>query len=178
MKTEDLKTRFAELYEQMATSKNVSNMKLFGSAFKNMYAQVAVALPDVAFATLEALSAIEYHNYVSASEAQTVATSFINDDRVIMSADQESKGAHWTADEVKAILSSRGILLEDKPYYNWWALWLTINMIYSDDADTLSDLLGTKDQEQLAVACYKLALRKLKDPDRPYFVRDYFHLDK
>lgn len=49
-------------------------------------------------------------------------------------------------------------------------------MVYSDYADTLVDLLGTKDNEKLATACYKMAIRKLKDPDRPRFLRDYFHL--
>ena len=76
------------------------------------------------------------------------------------------------------MLSSRGIALDEKPYFNWWALWLTINMVYSDYADTLADLLATKDQEKLAVACYKLAIRHLKDPDRAEFIRAYFGLDK
>lgn len=177
MKTEDLKARFVELYEKMAQSKDVSKMKLFGSAFTKMFDKVAVALPDVAFATLEMLAAMEYNNYVSMSEAQETAATFINDDKMVMGASTDSHGAHWKPEEVKAVLSSRGIALEEMPYYNWWALWLVVNMVYSDNADTLADMLGTKDQEALAVACYKLALRHLKDPDRPTFVRDYFHLD-
>lgn len=177
MKTEDLKARFDELYELMETSKSVSSMKLFGSAFKSMYAQVAVSLPDLAYSTLETLSALEYNNYVSAAEAQEIAATFINDDKAIMGTSQESKGPHWKADEVRAVLSSRGIPLEDKPYYNWWALWLTVNMIYSDYADALAELIGSKENEKMAVACYKLAIKKLKDADRPAFIREYFELD-
>lgn len=177
MKTEDLLAQFSARYEQMSASKDVSKMKLFGSAMSKMFAKVAVVAPDVAFNTLEMLGAIEFHNYVSAGEAQEVAAAFINDDKVVMGASSGTHGAHWRPEEVKAVLSSRGIPLEESPYYNWWALWLVVNMVYSDDADTLADMLGTKEQEVLAVACYKLAVRHLKDPDRPAFVREYFHLD-
>lgn len=177
MKTEDLIAQFNARYEMMSASKDVSKMKMFGSAMSKMFAKVAVVAPDVAFATVEMLGALEFYNYVSAGEAQEVAAAFINDDKVVMGASQDSKGAHWRPEEVKAVLSSRGIPLEESPFYNWWALWLVVNMVYSDNADTLAEMLGTKEQEALAVACYKLAVRHLKDPDRPAFVREYFRLD-
>lgn len=176
MTTKELIDRYTQLYGVMKSSRDVSKMKMFGTTFTNMFNQVAEKHPEIAMATIDMLSAIEYNNYVTMAEAMEVAHDFINDDKAIMGTSQESKGPHWKADEVKAVLSSRGIPLEEKPYYNWWSLWLTINMVYSDDADTLAELLHTKDQEQLAVACYKFALRKLKDPDRLHFIREYFDL--
>lgn len=80
-------------------------------------------------------------------------------------------------DTLKAFLTQKGLPLEDKPYYNWPALWLTVNMIYSDFADTFVELLGTKENERIAIASYKMAIKKLKDKDREHFVRDYFDLD-
>lgn len=177
MKTEDLKARFNALYDKMVVSKDVANMKLFGAAFGKMFDKVASSMPDLAFSTIEMLSAVEFHNFVTMAEAQETAATFINDDKVVTGRAENSRGAHWRPDEVKAVLSPRGIALEESPFYNWWALWLTVNMMYSDYADTLAELIGSKDQERLAVACYKMAIRHLKDPDRPHFIREYFHLD-
>ena len=95
---------------------------------------------------------------------------------MITGSGEPSKGAHWSMDALKGFLSQNGISLEDKPYYNWPALWLTVNMIYSDFANTLVELYGSKDNEYIAQASYKFAVKKLKDLDRPHFIREYFHL--
>ena len=78
---------------------------------------------------------------------------------------------------MKAFLSARNIPTEDKPFYNWPALWLTVNMIYSDFAEIIAEMTGSKENEKLAVSAYKMALKKLKDLDRPHFIREYFELD-
>lgn len=173
----DIRDRFAELYKDMATSRDVSKMKLFGGAFKQMFDKVAVRYPDLAAETLEYLAAVEFNNYVTAAEAQEVASRFINDDKALTGAMEPSKGAHWKPEELKAFMMSRSLPLDEKPYYNWWALWLTVNMIYSDYADALAELIGSKENEKMAVACYKLAIKRLKDADRPAFIREYFELD-
>jgi hypothetical protein len=80
-------------------------------------------------------------------------------------------------DALKGFLTQRGIAFEEKPYYNWSALWLTVNMIYSDYANVIVELVGSKDNERVATACYKMATAKLKDKDRPHFIREYFELD-
>lgn len=172
----DVRDRFVELYKDMATSRDVSKMKLFGGAFKQMFDKVAVRYPDLAAETLEYLAAIEFNNYVTAAEAQEVASHFINDDKALTGAMEFSKGAHWKPDELKAFLMSRTLPLDEKPYYNWWALWLTVNMIYSDFAENIAELAG-KDNEKVATAAYKMAVKKLKDPDRHAFIREYFELD-
>lgn len=173
----DIRDRFAELYKDMATSRDVSKMKLFGGAFKQMFDKVAVRYPDLASETLEYLAAVEFNNYVTAAEAQEVASHFINDDRTLTGAMEPSRGAHWKPEELKAFLISRTIPLDEKPYYNWWALWLTVNMIYSDYAEVIAELAGSKENEKVATACWKMAVKKLKDPDRPAFIREYFELD-
>lgn len=173
----DIRDRFAELYKDMATSRDESKMKLFGGAFKQMFDKVAVRYPDLAAETLEYLAAVEFNNYVTAAEAQEVASHFINDDKALTGAMEPSRGAHWKPEELKAFLVSRTIPLDEKPYYNWWALWLTVNMIYSDYAEVIAELAGSKENEKVATACWKMAVKKLKDPDRPAFIREYFELD-
>lgn len=177
MTTQGMMVLFEHLYEDMAQSANVSKMKHFGSAFKQMFKAVANTNPQLAQTTLDYLSAMEYNNYVTADEAIEVASHFINDDTAVTGSAEPTRGAHWNMDTVKSFLTPRGMELEDKPYYNWPALWLVMNMEYSDYADTLVELLGDKNGEKLAMACYKMAVRKLKDRDRPHFVREYFDLD-
>ena len=114
----------------MKMSKDVSKMKIFGAAFTDMFGKVAQAHPDIAQATIDMLAAIEYHNYVTKQEATGIAEKFINDDTLITGSVEPTRGAHWHMDTLKGFLSQRGIALEEKPYYNWPALWLTVNMIY------------------------------------------------
>ena len=178
MTTQEMKERFAQLYTTMANSKDVANMKYFGTAFARMFDNVATRDPKLAMATLESLEAMEYNNFVTRDEAVEVAAHFINDDMKVMSASEPSKGAHWSMDALKGFLSQKGLPLDDKPYYNWPALWLTVNMIYSDYADAFVSLLDKKDNETMAIASYTIAIKKLKDLDRPRFVREYFRLDR
>lgn len=173
-----MKAAYDRLYQVMKGSKDVSKMKMFGTTFSNMFYQVAEKHPEIAMATIEMLSAIEYNNYVTMAEAMDVAHDFINDDTMVTGLPEPSKRAHWSMESLKSFLMQKGLPLEEKPYYNWCALWLTVNMIYSDFANTFVELLGAKDNERIAVASYKMAVKKLKDLDRPHFIREYFDLDE
>lgn len=166
MTNSELKEKFRTLYKDMAESKDVDKMIIFGDAFKKMYDKVADMHPDMAAATLGILGAIEYNNYMTSEEAMEAAAKLVNDDG--------SPAPHWRMDEAKAFLTSRGIALEDKPYYNFPALWLTMNMLYSDFAEPVTEMLGGEDNEKVATAFYKMAVKRLKDADRPKFVRWYF----
>lgn len=177
MTTQELKDRYAQLYAEMKSSKDVSKMALFGTACTRMFNEVAVSNTNLAHTVIEMLDAIEYLNYVTMAEANEVASRFVNDDTMLTGSADPSKGAHWSMTTAKDFLTSRNIPLEDKPYYNWYALWLTMNMIYSDFADEIVELIGEKNGEKIAVASYKMAVKKLKDLDRPHFLREYFELD-
>lgn len=166
MDIQELKEKFRTLYKDMAESKDVDKMIIFGDAFKKMYDKVAEMHPDMAAATLGILGAIEYNNYMTPEEAMDAATKLVNDDG--------SPAPHWRMDEAKAFLTSRDIPTEEKPYYNFPALWLTMNMLYSDFAEPVTEMLGSDDNEKVATAFYKMAIKRLKDVDRPKFIRWYF----
>lgn len=167
MNTQELKEKFRTLYKDMAESKDVDKMIIFGDAFKRMYDKVADMHPEMATAALAVLGAIEYNNYMTNEEAMEAASKLVNDDG--------TPAPHWRMDEAKAFLTSRNIPIEEKPYYNFPALWLTMNMLYSDFAEPVKDMLGTTDNEKTATAFYKMAVKRLKDVDRPKFIRWYFH---
>lgn len=177
MNAQELKARYAELYANMALSKDVSKMKLFGTAFSQMFDKVATSHPDIAMATIEFLTAMEYHNFVTPVEATSVASHFINDDMYVSGASEPTKGAHWPMETLKSLLSQHGLPLDEKPFYNWPALWLTVNMEYSDYAEVFAKLLDSKENESIATAAHAFAVKKLKDKDRPQFIREYFGLD-
>lgn len=178
MTPQEMKARFAELRDEMKEGKDVSKMIVFGTAFTQMFDKVATAHPDIAAATLEYLTSMEYNNFVTPAEATMIATKFINDDMAISGASQPSKGPHWSMETLRTFLASKGLPTEEKPYYNWPALWLTVNMEYSDYAEAFAKLMGAKDNETMAVASYTLAVKKLKDKDRRSFIREYFDLDE
>lgn len=177
MTTKEIKERYDALYDYMKNSRDVRNMKLFGVASTNIFNKAAEIHPELAMAMLDMLSAMEYHNFVTPVEATEVAAHFVNEDTMVTGTPEPTKGPHWSMDVLKSFLAQRGLPLEEKPYYNWPALWLTVNMEYSDLANTFVELLGSKENERLAVASYKVALAKLRDLDRPHFVREYFELD-
>lgn len=177
MTAQELKDLFQRCYDEVVESKDPAKMRILGGVTLRMYNKMADAHPDIAQRELEAMMAIGFYNYVTMAEATEIAARFVNDDRAVTGSAEPSKGAHWSMGTAKDFLTSKNIPLEDKPYYNWPALWVTMNMIYSDFADELVELIGAKDGEKIAVASYKMAIKKLKDLDRQHFIREYFELD-
>ena len=177
MNAQELKETFKRLYVKMSTSKDVEQMRLFGRAFAKVFEDLADKHPELAQDVIEMLRAIEWHNYVTAAEAMEIAVHFVNSDQGVTGAGEPSKGAHWSMDALKSFLEQRGLPLEDSPYYNWPTLWLVVNMMYSDFADVFVEVLGVENSEKMAVASYRMAVAKLKDVDRPRFVREYFDLN-
>lgn len=171
--SKELKERYDHLYKVMAESKNPENMRIFGEAEKHMFHELAEAHPEAAEAWLAMLEPVEWHNYLTKAEAAEVASKLENQDGSI--------GAHWDADTFKNAVERLGGKLEDKPFYNMWALWATANMEYSDHAQSIAEDMGYRnakeaDGTKMALSCYRKAVEKLKDPDREHFVRWYFHV--
>lgn len=177
MNKQEMKESFQSLLMAAVEAREPAKMQVLADSYTMLFGEVAEAHPDLAMATLAMLAPVEYHNYLTLEEATAIASKFVNADKMMSGASEYSKGPHWSMDVLKSFLTSRNLPVEEKPYYNWPSLWVTVNMIYSDYADTLADLLGSKENERIATASYKMALRKLKDPDRPQFIRDYFDLD-
>lgn len=168
---EELKERYLELYDDMAKSGMPEKMKIFGEAAKWAFDRLHERDPKLAEMWVEKLEATHWHNYLSKAEANEIVAKFINQDN--------SRGAHWSYDVFKGAVESLGGNMMEEPYYNCYALWVVANMIYSDHAQSVAEDMGhtTPAQvpnEKMALSMYKKAVEKLKDKDRPRFVRDYF----
>ena len=81
---EELIKRYDELYADMATARDPKKMMVFGKAEKHMFHSLAEKHPEVAEMWLTKLEAGKWNNYVSKSEAEMVASRFINQDPLVV----------------------------------------------------------------------------------------------
>lgn len=171
MSRDELISRYTELYDRMAASRNVKYMKTFGEAEKYIYKELATIHPDIAERWLSHLEPVCWNNYLSEKEALNIGKNMVNQGG--------EKGYHWDYNIFIGAVKQLGGILEDKPYYNSFALWATANMIFSDHAKSIAEDMGYTSvaevpNEKMALSCYKKAVEKLKDVDNDDFVRDYF----
>ena len=162
---EGIRERYLELYEDMAKSGMPEKMKIFGEAEKWAFDRLHERDPKLAEMWVEKLEATHWHNYLSKAEANEIVAKFINQDN--------SRGAHWSYDVFKGAVESLGGNMMEEPYYNCYALWVVANMLYSDHYNSASEYVPKEDMPKYF---YLMAVEKLKDKDRPRFVRDYFGL--
>lgn len=171
MNKEQLIERYDELYDKMKHSQDVKNMKIFGKAEKYMFHELAGAHTDMAERWLSHIEAVCWMNYLSQGEAMNIGKRIENQDG--------TKGFHWNHEVFTNAVKSLGGVVENKPYYNSYALCVTANMIYSDHAKSIAEDMGYKSaaevpNEKMALSCYKKAVECLEDKDEGFKVRDYF----
>ena len=156
-----MKERYEALYDYMASSRDPRNMKAFGCVMMDWLVQNK---PDVAEEMIDQLEAIKWRQYLTPKEAEKIV------------AGMDPK-APWSRETWKNAMESFGLPLEDAPYYNSCALWVEMNKAYSDAGDVIAELLGkplSPTDKDIIAACYKLALKTLKDKDHVYNIRKYF----
>ena len=161
---QELKERYDSLFDYMANSKDPKNMKAFGCVMTEMMDWLIANKPDVAEEMIDQLESIKWKQYLTPKEAQKIVDGM------------DPKGP-WSRDQWKAAMESFGLPLEDAPYYNRCALWVEMNKVYSDAGDVIAELLGkplAPTDKDIITACYKMALKNLKDKDGVYNIRKYF----
>lgn len=171
MKADEIIQRYEELYHKMVSSKDPANMKIFGESEMWVFKEVAKVHPDLAESWLSHLEEVCWKNYLSDKEAVNISNRTVNQDG--------TKGFHWTYEVfTKAVQSLNGVI-EEKPYYNSYALYVTANVCYSDHGLSIAMDMGYDDprkvpNEKMALSCYRKAVEKLKDIDMGFNVRKYF----
>ena len=166
MNAQELKDRYTGLYDYMAQSRDPKNMKTFGAVMTQMMDVMIQKMPDAAEEMVDKLEAIKWHQYLTPKEAEAII------------AKMDPK-APWTRDQWKSAMESFGLPLEDAPYFNRCALWVEMSKMYSDFGDEIAALLGkplVPTDPDIISACYKMALKTLKDKDGVYNIRKYFSL--
>ena len=160
----ELKDRYDSLYDYMANSKDPRNMKAFGSVMTQMMDVMLQKMPAEAEDMIDKLEAIKWQQYLTPKEAERIVSNM------------DPKGP-WTRDAWRQTMESFGLPIEDAPYYNRCALWTEMNKMYSDFGDEIAALLGkplSPTDKDIIAACYKMALKTLRDKDGIYDIRRYF----
>ena len=168
MTSEEMKNEFEALYNMMANSNNVKNMRTFGNVHKEMMDWMIRNKSDLAQEWIDKLSSIKWNNYLTPKEAEKI------------NAAMQPK-AQWSRDVWRNAMQQLGLPLEEDPYYNSCALWVEMNKAYSDHAATIAQKILKKPlneipTDQLVIIMHALALDNLKDADGVYNIREYFHV--
>ena len=167
MEQKEIMNVFDRLYTKMSTSNDPNNMHIFGNTMKSMFQDMIDWRPEVAQDYLDKLEAINWHNYLSKKEAISIVSSM------------EPSGG-WDISEWERCMENTDLRTEDSPYYNKWAMYVAMNMIYSDSAHSIAKIAGKSlsemSKEDLFKATHLLALDKLKDKDGMFDIRAYFHV--
>lgn len=165
MEQKEMMNAFKRLYGKMATSNEPRYMQVFGSTMECMMRDMLELRPDIAQEYLDKLEAIEWYNYLSKKEAINIVNSM------------NPKGG-WDVSEWERYVESHDIREEDSPYYNKWALYVAMNMIYSDSSTSIAKIAGKTEmtEDEMFTAIHLLALDKLKDKDGMFNIRTYFHV--
>ena len=163
--------RYEALYEDMATSKDVDKMHVFGAVGKWMFCQLAEMNPRAAQMALDKLEAMYWNNYLSSAEAKDICAKLVNQDG--------TTGPKWSKEAFLQVVEKHDGEPEKKPHFNDNALWVTAAMIYSDHAKSIAEDMDAQSvaavpAEKLAYSCYRKAVEKLCDRDRKHFIRQYF----
>jgi hypothetical protein len=158
MNAEEIMKKYDQQYDKMATSDNIENMKLFGRIGREAMVLLARNVPEKAQELTEKLCAMNWNNYLTEREAEAITEKMVPQ-------------RPWPRDQWRAVMEQHGYKMSEEPYYNCWALYVTMCMIYTDDIETLKHYVSGVDMFEVL---YALALNKLKDRDKVFNVREYF----
>ena len=139
-----------------------------GKMLKKAFSLLAEANMSKACEFLDCYEGVlAYNNFLTESEAKSIVKGFVHYDK--------STGSKWSPDTLFEKVTAIGGKIEDKPFYNKWALYVTMNMEHSDHGNVISKWTNG-DSDKYAEICYELAVNQLTDVDRKEFVRSYFNV--
>lgn len=162
--------KFNELLDETIERGNNKEMQLTRCMFNQAVEFLTDLDMDLSKEFVERFEGVlNYNNFLTEGESRRILLSFLNQDG--------SKGAHWKdPDLFFKKLQSCGKELEERPYYNKWALYVTANMYSSDHHNDIIKWVGG-DLDKYFEACVDFSYSQLTDKDRPEWVRWYFHIN-
>lgn len=171
MSKEQMMSEYEMYLNKIVKSKDVKHMEVLAEVCEWLFCQATTKMPDVAESAISHLAATEWDNFLSETEAKNISMRTVNQDG--------TKGFHWNHDVFTKTVESLGGMVEEKPYYNSYALCVTANNVYADMANSIAMDMGYKTPkevpaEDMALSCYRKALELLKDADHGFYVRKYF----
>lgn len=166
MEAKELMKEFETLYNTMANANNPKFMNIFGKTMKAMMNDMVVVKPELAQEYIDKLNAIEWNNYLTKKETMEII-------------DSMNPAPMWDAATWLDSMEKTELIMSEKPYYNDYALYVTMNQMLSDHGNTIASILSKNaisevDVNELTKIAYRLAIDLLKDKDNMYDIRRYF----
>lgn len=159
-----MKETFHKLYDIMASSTDVKNMRVFGGVLKDMMYWFIDNRPEQARDYIEMLCGIKWNNYLTSKEAQSIVSKM-------------SPRAPWSMEEWISAMEDAGLDLAEEPYYNQCALYVVMSMVYSDSSATIDKIADRRlSEREKFIFIHDLAMDKLLDEDGVFDVRKYFNV--
>lgn len=155
----DLKEKFDSLYSTIISSRDNRKMQILGCMTRKIMYQTIESHPQKAEALLNILEATNWNNYLTEIEAEQIVSKM-------------SPSPHWTKQQWLAMMEKLDKPIEQSPYYNKCALYVTMCMVDSDSGETIRKL--ESDDAKYFEIIYSLALDKLLDKDGVFNIRHYF----
>lgn len=109
----------------------------------------------------------ECKNFITEKEAMEAVAQLIN-----VSGESAPK---WKPNALFEELKQLNVPEMEYGVFNKWAIFYTMNWLYSDYSEELSAAVGG-DATALATLIYKMSVKKLKDPDKKRWIREHLHL--
>ena len=162
MTRQELKEKFDEIYHLIISSNDTSKMLVLGSVVNQQMDWFIENKPEAAEEWIEQLCSVKWKNYITRKEAASIVSEM--DPKPVWSMSQ------WENEMTRANLP-----FEHVPCYNKCALFVTMCMIYSDSASTLSKYMRVAETD-LFKPIYDLAIDRLTDKDAHFNIRKYFDL--
>lgn len=161
---EDIIKRYDELYENMATSKDPTKMRIFGEAEKWAIRKMHELNPRYAQMWVEMLEPSCWDNYLSQKEAEDAVAG--------LAWANGGRGPKWSISQFEAAVAATGGKVESTPAYNKWALWAMANMLYAMQVKTLGELAS---ESSIPKVIYAMSVNMLAGP-KPMRIRQMLGL--
>lgn len=164
----DLEKSFSSIIDKVMSEDNEQHKMMLKSQILKMVVRLnsldAAAVRNV----IEVLESMNWRNYLTESEAKAIIA-------------QMSPKPAWPTYEVwKNRMDDVDYEYSERELYNGYALFVTMNMIYSDNVKSICMVAGKKlediPEEEMFGFVYLFALDKLKDEDGRFCIRRYFQL--
>lgn len=157
------KEHFLELYNYVINSEDEEKMHVLGNVVKEMMMHIIGSNQTLAQEFIEKLESVKWHNYITDKETEAIASKM-------------KPIPLWSKSVWKTKMEASGMPMCEEPYYNENALYVTMSMLSSDDAETFREMAGITDDAKMFSFIHSLALNRLKDKDKVYDIRNYFKL--
>ncbi len=152
--------------EKLHTTKDQSHMIGAENYMNKLTHYVIGVKPEIVEEGIEIWEASHVNNYLTEKEAMDAASKLINT--------TGEKAPKWSSNVLFDAVRSLGAPLENEGVFNKWALFYTMNWLYSDYAKTSMKYI---DSANIPLYFYECAVEKLTDPDCTRWIRSYLKLE-